>query len=136
MAGKNSTNVSGLVTGVAEIARANAATLTAAGVNIEVIVAAMEGKKDVALQKRGVQEQLMMDAEDATKQYDAACNETYNLASSACDTFAGAVGKTTPLGKRILAVRSDWRSQGQTRAAVTTPTVRSKKTQVLGNDTV
>ena len=126
MAGKNSTNVAGLVDGIAEIARANAAAITAKGVAVEDVLNVSETQKTEALRLRGIQEKLIIDSENATKAYEDSCNQTYNSISSTCDLFAGAVGKTTPLGKRILAVRADWRKQGQSRGTVA-PTAKSAK---------
>ena len=136
MAGKNSTNVSGLVDGIAEIARANVAEIAAKGVAVEDVLSASEAHKAESLRLRGIQEKLIIESERATAAYEEACNQTYAAISSACDLFAGAVGKTMPLGKRILAVRSDWRKQGQSRNPAAPTAKTAKGTLPLSNSAV
>lgn len=118
MAAKNSTNVSGLAEATIEVARANQPLLEDQGVNVAALITKVEGKKSVALQKRSVQEEKFRASREATEISVEADEGLYNDTSSMVDLMAGAVGKTTPLGKQILKVRADWAKQGRARKTV------------------
>ena len=51
-------------------------------------------------------------AEKMTADTDALKSDYYDALSSWCDTMAGALGKTTPEGKAVLAIRSSLKGSG------------------------
>jgi len=85
----------------------NSAALTAKSQNPAALKTALNTSKDDTNLKDGAQEDLKRQLKDATKLATDGLTNTYNLMSSTVDLAAGAVGKTTTLGKQVLKIRSD-----------------------------
>jgi len=84
----------------------NAAALSARGYNVGPVITRLQG----ALDKIGpaVTEQTKREValREQTKIVEGLVDPAYLDASGAIDGMAGSVGKTTPAGKKILAIRS------------------------------
>ena len=88
---------------------ANAAALTAKGMDVAATKTRLTTAKDNLVRLDAEQEQLITASQDKTKELEAATPLAYSDASGMVDAIAGFYGKTTPAGKSVLSLRADSR---------------------------
>ena len=85
---------------------AHQAELLALGVDVSTWLTDIGTKKATAVAKDQTQEAAKTTLKNLTAQTEAALQTLYDTVSSRIDAAAGAAGKTTPLGKEFLNIRS------------------------------
>ena len=84
----------------------NAATLTASGLTPATLQATLKTMSDDLGSKKGIRDQARTNQSVAQDAFVASGSANYDTFSNLIDTAAGGVGKKTPAGKRILAIRA------------------------------
>ena len=88
----------------------NAAALTARGLDVPTTITRLQNQLDLFSQINADQEQLKTAQVEKTKDLVAAVAAADMDTSGMIDAAAGLLGKNTPAGKSVLAIRSDIRS--------------------------
>lgn len=90
----------------------NMATLVAAKYDPTDVIASTAADATALGTAKAQAKAAQMAATDKVNAADALKDAHYTELSSMCDTMAGAVGKTTPLGKSFLKIRSNLKGRG------------------------
>ena len=103
------TEVFGFADAVNAAMTANQAELLTKGVTVAPWLTEGTTLKNDAATKNNLQEAAKAALKNATANCDTALQTAYDFYSSKLDIIAGAYGKTSPVGKQLLRLRSDIR---------------------------
>ena len=99
----------------------NSADIAAAGLDVAALRARIGASKTAVVATDTAKDSAQRVAQQATAAADGAEQHGYDDGSSVVDAVAGAVGKKSPLGQQILAIRSDANKRRKSKTAPPTP---------------
>ena len=122
MPSKKALVTSGMVDALDAAIANNQAAIQAGGLDVAALRSRLSTAKSGVVNTDAAKEDAYRIAEQATATADDAEQTGYDTASSVIDAVSGAVGKKSPLGQQILAIRADANKRRKGRAPLTNAT--------------
>lgn len=120
------TSTSGFVAALDEAIKNNATAIQAGGADPAALRARVTAKAEAMKTAETAKDDMVRLAGEFVDKADTAESECYNEGSSVVDVAAGAVGKTTPLGKQLLKIRAQANTERKARVKKSSSTGNSQ----------